>query len=49
MATFPRTEPQIVSEITLTDHTRATDFEYRVIAINKAGQGQPGNTVMAVL
>ena len=24
-------------------------LEYRIIAVNKAGEGQPGNTVMVVL
>jgi hypothetical protein len=39
----------IESEITLTDQTRSKEFEYRVIASNKAGQGQPSNAVMVVL
>ena len=39
----------IDSEITLIDQTRAKEFEYRVIAINKAGQGQPSDRVMVVL
>ena len=37
------------SEITLADQTRGTEWEYRVIAVNKAGEGVPSNTVMAVL
>jgi len=39
----------IESEITLSAQTRNKEFEYRVIAINKAGQGEPSNTVMVVL
>jgi hypothetical protein len=37
------------TEITLNDQERGKEFEYRVIATNKAGEGTPSNTVMAVL
>ncbi|MFZ0033991.1 MAG: hypothetical protein WAK60_03245 [Sedimentisphaerales bacterium] len=33
----------------LIDQPRLTDMEYRVIAINKAGQSPPSNTVTVVL
>ena len=39
----------IESEITLSSQERGKEWEYRVIAVNKAGEGQPGNTVMAAL
>ena len=50
----------IESEITLSSQERAKEWEYRaclprrlrrrqVLAVNKAGEGRPGNTVMAVL
>ena len=39
----------IESEITLSDQPRGTEWEYRVIAVNKADDGLPSNTVMAVL
>lgn len=37
------------SEITLTDQERGKEWEYRVKAVNKAGEGEPSNTIMAVL
>jgi len=39
----------IESEITLSEQERGKEWEYRTIAVNKAGEGQPSNTVMAVL
>ena len=39
----------IVTEATLVEQPEKTELEYRIIAVNKAGQGQPGNTVMVVL
>ena len=39
----------IESEITLSDQVRGTEWEFRIIAVNKAGEGLPSNTVMAVL
>jgi hypothetical protein len=37
------------SQAELTNQERGKDWEYRVIAINKAGEGIPSNTVAAVL
>ena len=39
----------IESEITLSNQERGKEWEHRVIAVNKAGEGTPSNTVMAVL
>ena len=39
----------IESEITLSDQTRGKEWEFRVVAVNKAGEGLSSNTVMAVL
>lgn len=39
----------ILTEATLVDQPEKTELEYRVIAVNKAGVGQPSNTVMVVL
>ncbi len=39
----------ILSEITLVDQPEKTEIEYRVIAINKAGEGPESNVVEVVL
>jgi hypothetical protein len=39
----------IETEATLTNQERGKEWEYRVLAVNKAGEGDPSNTVMAVL
>ena len=39
----------ILTEATLVDQPEKTELEYRVIAVNKAGDGEPSNTVAVVL
>ncbi|MEW5796659.1 MAG: fibronectin type III domain-containing protein [Candidatus Zixiibacteriota bacterium] len=39
----------VITEITLVDQERGKEWEYRIVAINKSGEGEPSNTVMAVL
>jgi len=39
----------VETESTLTSQERGKEWEYRLIAVNKAGEGTPSNTVMAVL
>jgi hypothetical protein len=39
----------IETESTLVEQPKGAELEYRVIAINKSGEGSPSNTVMAVL
>jgi len=39
----------VVTEATLVDQTRGAELEYRIIAVNKAGEGEPSNTAMVVL
>jgi hypothetical protein len=39
----------IETESTLVEQPLKTELEYRIIAINKSGDGSPSNTVMAVL
>jgi len=39
----------IETESTLVEQSKDAELEYRVIAINKSGEGQPSNTVIVVL
>ncbi len=39
----------VESEITLNNQEKGVEFEYHVIAVNKAGEGPPSNIVRAVL
>ncbi|MFZ0033477.1 MAG: hypothetical protein WAK60_00635 [Sedimentisphaerales bacterium] len=39
----------IETESTLVDQPKGKELEYRVLAINKSGDGSPSNTIMAVL
>lgn len=39
----------IETEATMNNQTRAKDWQYRVIAVNNAGEGVPSNTVAAVV
>lgn len=39
----------ILTEATLVDQPEKKELEYRIIAVNKTGEGEPSNTVMVVL
>ena len=39
----------VISEATLVEQPRGKEFEYRIVAVNKAGDGEPSNTAMVVL
>jgi len=39
----------VITEATLVDQPRTKELEYRIIAVNKAGEGEPSNTAMVVL
>jgi len=43
------TATAMLTEITLVDQPRAIELEYRVIAVNKAGEGEASNTQMVVM
>lgn len=39
----------VISEAMLLDQPCGKEYEYKVIAVNKAGEGEASNTVLAVL
>lgn len=39
----------VISEATLVEQPKGKELEYNIIAVNKAGDGEPSNTVMVVL
>jgi len=39
----------VISEATLVEQPRGKELEYRIIGMNKAGEGEPSNTAMVVL
>lgn len=46
MPRFPKSQAQIAA---LVDQPRTKELEYRIIAVNKAGEGLPSNVVEVVL
>jgi len=39
----------VISEATLVEQPHGKELEYRIIALNKADEGEPSNTAMVVL
>lgn len=39
----------VISEATLVEQPTGKELEYRIIAVNKSGEGEPSNTAMVVL
>ncbi len=39
----------VITEATLVEQPKAKELEYRIVAVNKAGDGEPSNTEMVVL
>ena len=39
----------VITEATLVEQPRGKELEYRIIAVNKAGEGEPSNTAMVML
>ncbi len=39
----------VITEATLVEQPKTKELEYRIVAVNKAGEGEPSNTEMVVL
>ncbi|MBA7695709.1 hypothetical protein ES703_104344 [subsurface metagenome] len=46
---WAETATAVISEATLVEQPRGKELEYRIVAVNKAGDGEPSNTAMVVL
>jgi len=46
---WAETATAVISEATLVEQPKGKELEYRIIAVNKAGEGEPSNTEMVVL
>ena len=46
---WQETATAVISEATLVEQPTGKELEYRIIAVNKAGDGEPSNTAMVVL
>jgi len=46
---WAETATAVITEATLVEQPKTKELEYRIIAVNKAGEGSPSNTAMVVL
>ena len=46
---WEETATAVITEATLVEQPKGKELEYRIIAINKAGDGEPSNMEMVVL
>jgi len=46
---WAETATAVITEATLVEQPKGKELEYRIIAVNKAGDGEPSNTEMVVL
>jgi len=46
---WAETATAVITEATLVEQPKGKELEYRIIAVNKAGEGEPSNTEMVVL
>ena len=46
---WAETATAVITEATLVEQPKGKELEYRIVAVNKAGEGEPSNTEMVVL
>ena len=47
--TWEEVATAVISEATLVEQPKGKELEYRIVGVNKAGDGEPSNTAMVVL